>query len=153
MLLILFQKVTQDARDKLKGLNLQESEKEEKLGKQLAEEMATHVVQLGEMIEKDKRDLQEEIAEQKKKITTEDMHDGFETHVRGPTSSPPCPMIHEFASIHRPSLSPLQFPTPRLLRTRRGNRRLPSSRSSTPRVLRPLPLCKSLKRRTLSCPR
>jgi cell division cycle protein 37 len=83
MLLILFQKVTQDAKDKLKELNLQESEKEEKLGKQLAEEMATHVIQLGEMIEKDRRELQEEIAEQKKKITTEDMHDGFETHVRG----------------------------------------------------------------------
>lgn len=57
MLLILFQKVTQDAKDKLKELNLQESEKEEKLGKQLAEEMATHVIQLGEMIEKDKREL------------------------------------------------------------------------------------------------
>lgn len=87
MLLILFQKVTQDAKDKLKELNLQESEKEERLGKQLAEEMATHVKQLGEMIERDKRELEQEIAEQKKKITTEDIHDGFETHVRPPQSN------------------------------------------------------------------
>jgi cell division cycle protein 37 len=81
MLLSLFNRVTQETKDKLKGLSLQESEKEERLGKELAAEMAKHVKQLGEMIEKDKKELEEEIAEQKKKITTEDIHEGWESKV------------------------------------------------------------------------
>ena len=61
---------------------MQESEREERLGKELATEMAKHVKQLGEMIERDKKELADEVAEQKKKITTDDIHEGFESHVR-----------------------------------------------------------------------
>ncbi|KAJ2929331.1 hypothetical protein H1R20_g7757, partial [Candolleomyces eurysporus] len=96
MLLSLFQRVTQETRDKLKGLTLQESEREERLGKELASEMAMHVKQLGEMIEKDKKELADEIAEQKKKITTEDIHEGFETKYVPPKPEP-APVPHHKA--------------------------------------------------------
>ena len=81
MLLHLFQRVTQDAKEKLNKLNLMESEKEERLGKILAEEMAMHVVKLGETIQRDEKECEHEKAEQKKKITTEDIHEGWETKV------------------------------------------------------------------------
>ena len=82
MLLSLLTRVTQETKDKLKALSLQESEKEERLGKELATEMAKHVKQLGEMIERDRKELADEVAEQKKKITTDDIHEGFESRVR-----------------------------------------------------------------------
>ncbi|KAF6755819.1 hsp90-like protein [Ephemerocybe angulata] len=93
MLLNLLQRVTQDAKEKLKSLNLMESEKEERLGKELASEMANHVKQLGAEITKNEKELEEEKEEQKKKITTEDIHEGFETKYVPPKPEP-APVLH-----------------------------------------------------------
>jgi cell division cycle protein 37 len=79
MILNLLERVSQDAKNKLKELNLAESEKEQKLGQVLQEEMAMHVKQLGVTIEKDSKELQAEKEEQKKKITSDDIHEGWET--------------------------------------------------------------------------
>lgn len=80
MVAILLQRVAQDANGKVKGAS--ESERPEKLGKALAAEMANHVVQLGKTIEKHKKELESEEKEQKKHITSDDLHDGFENKVR-----------------------------------------------------------------------
>jgi len=59
------------------------SEKDEKLAKELAAEMGLHVKQLTETIEKDQKEVEEEEREQKKHITSEDLHEGFESKVQG----------------------------------------------------------------------
>jgi cell division cycle protein 37 len=55
---------------------------EEKLGKVLARELEVHVKRLGETIEKDEKELEREEKEQKKHITSDDLHEGFENKVR-----------------------------------------------------------------------
>ncbi|EAU86445.1 hsp90-like protein [Coprinopsis cinerea okayama7 len=89
MVLSLLQRVSQDAKNKLKELNLAESEKEERLSKELVEQMETHVKQLGEVIERDQKEVEEEIREQKKKITSEDIREGWETKYVPPKPEPP----------------------------------------------------------------
>ena len=74
--------VTEMANEKVKAAGAPESEKEERLAKALAEEIGTHVKQLGETIAKDQKELVNEEKEQKKHITSEDLHDGFENKVR-----------------------------------------------------------------------
>lgn len=81
MLLSLLQRVTQDSKDKIKSLNLTGSEKGDRLGKELAEQMEFHVKNLGETIAKDQKELEIEVEEQKRKITSEDIHEGFDTKV------------------------------------------------------------------------
>ena len=81
MIINLLERVTQDAKEKLKSLSLPESEKEQRLGQILQEEMIMHVKQLGEMIEKDRAELESEKQEQKKKITSDDIKEGWETKV------------------------------------------------------------------------
>ncbi len=83
MLLSLLSKVSQEAKEKVKEDGLSEGEKNEKIGALLKEKMDTHVKQLGETIEKDKKELESEVKEQKKHITSEDLHDGFESKVCG----------------------------------------------------------------------
>jgi len=56
-------------------------EKQERLEKELQAEMKMHVKQLGETIENDQKELDLEEAERKKKITMEDMHEGFDSKV------------------------------------------------------------------------
>jgi cell division cycle protein 37 len=81
MLLSLLKMVGEKAKERVKEAGVSESEKEERLAKELAKEMEVHVKQLGETIEKDKKDLEAEEAEQKKHITMDDLHEGFESHV------------------------------------------------------------------------
>lgn len=83
MLLSLLSKVSAEAKEKVKEDGVSEGEKNEKIGALLMEKMQTHVKQLGETIEKDKKELESEIKEQKKHITSEDLHDGFESKVCG----------------------------------------------------------------------
>lgn len=52
-----------------------------KLDAALAEGLKEHVRELGERQQKCKADLEAELKEQHKKITTEDIHDGFDSKV------------------------------------------------------------------------
>ena len=55
-----------------------------KLGDKLTEGVKTHVKRLGEHQQKLKEELEKEEEEQKKKITSDDMHEGWDSHVRFP---------------------------------------------------------------------
>lgn len=81
MLLSLLQGVAESTNKKIKEAGVTAADKEEKLSKALADEMKMHVKQLGETIEKNKNEVANEEAEQKKHITSEDMHDGFDSKV------------------------------------------------------------------------
>ena len=83
MLLNLLSKVSGDAKEKVKEDGAPEGEKKEKIGALLTEGMAYHVKNLGEMIEKDKKELESLLKEQKKHITSDDLHDGFDSKVCG----------------------------------------------------------------------
>ncbi|KIY46674.1 hsp90-like protein [Fistulina hepatica ATCC 64428] len=75
----LLSKVASDARTKIHDSSSSSSEREEHLGKALAEEVAGHVKKMGEVIEQDKRDLADLENEAKKHITSEDIHYGFDS--------------------------------------------------------------------------
>ena len=79
MLLSLLRQVSEDAKAKFK--DAARSEKEEKIAKELTELMAGHVKHLGETIKKDELELEKEEQEQKKHITSDDIHEGFESKV------------------------------------------------------------------------
>lgn len=81
MLLILLRGVTDAVKKRISMLNLSESEKQAKLGSELAAEMAMHVQELQKEIDKKRQELEDEIQEQKKKITSEDIHEGFDSKV------------------------------------------------------------------------
>lgn len=51
------------------------------LGEKLTEGLKTHIVLMAEHQDKLRKDLETEIVEQKKKITSDDVHDGFDSHV------------------------------------------------------------------------
>ena len=53
-----------------------------KLGDALVKGMKKHITELGAHQDKLRKDLAQEEAEQKKKITSDDIHEGFESHVR-----------------------------------------------------------------------
>ncbi|KAF9485816.1 hsp90-like protein [Pholiota conissans] len=89
MLLSLLKMVGEKSKDKVKEAGVLEADKEERLAKDLVAEMEVHIKQLGETIEKDKKDLASELAEQKKHITMDDLHEGFESHYVAPTPAPP----------------------------------------------------------------
>lgn len=82
MLLSLLKMVGEKSKEKVKESGVMEADKQERLTKELIAEMEVHVKQLGDTIENDKKDLATEEAEQKKHITMDDLHDGFESHVR-----------------------------------------------------------------------
>ena len=82
MILSLLRQVAEDAKKKTKESGALESEKEGKLGKLLASGVAEHARRLKETIDKDAQNLAAEEKEQKKHITSEDLHDGFSSKVR-----------------------------------------------------------------------
>lgn len=82
MLLSLLKLVVEKAKERVNKAGVLESEKEDRLQKELTSEMLIHVQQLGETVEKDQLELDTELAEKSKRITTEDIHDGFESKVR-----------------------------------------------------------------------
>ncbi|KAG6891652.1 hypothetical protein C0992_012701 [Termitomyces sp. T32_za158] len=88
MLLALLRKVGDDARTKVKEANTLDSERDEKVAKYLASGMAEHVTRLRETIDNDTAKLAEEEKEQKKHITSEDLHDGFASKYIPPLPEP-----------------------------------------------------------------
>lgn len=50
----------------------------------LTQGLKQHVAKMAEHQEKLKQELEKELAEQKKKITSEDIHTGWDSHVREP---------------------------------------------------------------------
>ncbi|KAF7288542.1 Hsp90 co-chaperone Cdc37g [Mycena chlorophos] len=89
MLLSLLHKVGDDAKNAVKEAGVvADDEREERLGKALAKGMADHAVQLKETIDNDEKTLADEVKEQKKHITTEDLHDGFSNKYVPPQPSP-----------------------------------------------------------------
>ncbi|PFH46522.1 hypothetical protein AMATHDRAFT_154607 [Amanita thiersii Skay4041] len=89
MLLSLLRKVSEEAKNKVKGDNVPESEKEAKIGEDLAKRMAGHVKQLSETIKKDQKEMESEIKEQRKHITSDDLHEGFSSKYVPPKPAPP----------------------------------------------------------------
>jgi len=83
MLLSLLEMVGSKAKDAVKEAGVGEAEKEERLSKELGKLMEFHVNNLSETIEKDTKELEKEGAEQKKHITMDDLHEGFESKVKG----------------------------------------------------------------------
>ena len=81
MLLSLLKQVGEDAKVKIKDAGILEADREEKLAKALANGMAEHVKRLKETIDKDVEKLAQEEREQKKHITSEDLHEGFDSKV------------------------------------------------------------------------
>ncbi|KAK2465368.1 hypothetical protein APHAL10511_002722 [Amanita phalloides] len=88
MLLSLLKKVSEEAKEKVAVDGVGEEERDEKIGLDLAARMKTHVKQLGERIDEDKKELENEIGEQKKHITSEDLHEGFENKYVPPKPAP-----------------------------------------------------------------
>ncbi len=82
MMLSLLLQVSKAARDQVGGLAA--AEKEEKVGKALRTELGKHLEMLKKTTGEMKKDLEVELAEQKKHITSEDIHDGFDSKVRCP---------------------------------------------------------------------
>ncbi|KAF8895328.1 hsp90-like protein [Infundibulicybe gibba] len=89
MILDLLRQVGEVAKSKVKESGVVESEKDEKLGKSLASEISEHVTRLKETIVKDTKELEGEEREQRKHITSEDVHDGFENKYVPPKPAPP----------------------------------------------------------------
>ncbi|KAJ6508692.1 Cdc37 N terminal kinase binding-domain-containing protein [Mycena sanguinolenta] len=101
MLLSLLHQVGDAAKDAFKESGAAEYQREEWIGKALADGMKEHVVRLKETIDNDSKELEEEIKEQKKHITSEDMHDGFANKYVPPKPEPaPLPIA---AKLDKPS--------------------------------------------------
>ncbi|KAJ7505228.1 Cdc37 N terminal kinase binding-domain-containing protein [Mycena galericulata] len=103
MILSLLQKVGQDSRIAVKEAGVTDDQREEKLGKALADGMAEHAVKLKETIDEDAKKLEEEEHEQKKHITSEDMHDGFANKYVPPKPEPaPLPIAAKLDKASKP---------------------------------------------------
>lgn len=76
MILSLMLKVWEDA--KTEGVEKDDP----KLGEALVKGLQKHITELGAHQEKLRKELAQEEAEQKKKITSDDIHEGWESHVR-----------------------------------------------------------------------
>jgi cell division cycle protein 37 len=81
MLLSLLRQVAHESSTKLKDANILDSERDGRLAKLLSSGMLEHVTRLKETINNDVKKLAEEEAEQKKKITSDDIHEGFSSQV------------------------------------------------------------------------
>ncbi|KIL63272.1 hypothetical protein M378DRAFT_80002 [Amanita muscaria Koide BX008] len=108
MLLSLLRSVSDEAKEKARQDNVPEAEKDEKIGADLAERMKTHVKQLGEMIDKDKVELESEIAEQKKRITSDDVHEGFQNKYVPPKPAP-APLTKEKSKDKKKTKATTEF--------------------------------------------
>ncbi|GLB38381.1 putative cdc37 C terminal domain [Lyophyllum shimeji] len=93
MLLSLLKQVGEEARQKVKEAGTPESEREDKIAQHLASAMQDHVQRLKETIDKDSAELKREEEEQKKKITMEDLHEGFSNKYVPPPPEP-APVPH-----------------------------------------------------------
>jgi cell division cycle protein 37 len=81
MVLSLLKMVGDTAKEKVKQADLLGADKEARLAKELGVEVATHVQQLGDTIDKNQQELEDELKEQKKHITSDDLHQGFDSKV------------------------------------------------------------------------
>jgi cell division cycle protein 37 len=81
MLLSLLKQVGEESKVKVKEAGATEADREDKLVKAISSGMAEHVKRLKETIDKDVEKLAQEEKEQRKHITSEDVHDGFESKV------------------------------------------------------------------------
>ena len=90
-----------------------------KLGEALVKGLKYHVVQIAEHQEKIKEDIESEEAEQKKKITSEDIHDGFESHVSFFSDRP-----KKIPLAHRPTWTHI-YPQVRPTKTRPSSNQRP----------------------------
>ncbi|KAF5382759.1 hypothetical protein D9615_002899 [Tricholomella constricta] len=88
MLLSLVKQVAEDSRVKVKEAGALEVERDAKIAKFLASNMAEHVTRLAETIKKDTAELEAEEKEQKKHITMDDLRDGFSSKYVPPTPEP-----------------------------------------------------------------
>ncbi|KAJ7761590.1 Cdc37 N terminal kinase binding-domain-containing protein [Mycena maculata] len=103
MILSLLQQVGQTARIAVKEAGVTDNQREERLGKALADGMAEHAVKLKETIDEDTKTLEEEENEQKKHITSEDMHDGFANKYVPPKPEPaPLPIAAKLDKTSKP---------------------------------------------------
>jgi cell division cycle protein 37 len=87
MLLSLLKQVGEESKVKVKEAGAAEADRHDKLAKALSSGMAGHVTRLAEAIDKDTEKLVQEEKEQQKHITSEDVHEGFESKVS--SSFPP----------------------------------------------------------------
>lgn len=71
-------------KKRIQESNAAELEKQTRLARELATEMEMHVKQLAQSINDKKQELEEEFSEQKKKITSDDIHEGFTSKVLCP---------------------------------------------------------------------
>jgi hypothetical protein len=120
MLLRVLGRASDDAKTKLK-----EGKADGDLGALLVAEVKTHVQKLGEAIEGWKKELKELESEKSKKITTEDMHDGWDSKV-GDAVSASVSLLRLAQRSPRPSMFPQRRrrrPSP--ARTRRRRRSPP----------------------------
>ena len=82
MLLSLLTLVTEKAKQRVQEAGVVgDAERQERLEKELEVEMKMHVKRLSETIEKDQQECEHEEAEKKKKITMDDLHEGFDSKV------------------------------------------------------------------------
>jgi len=88
MLLSLLKMVSEKAKEKVKQSDILGAEKDARLTKELGAEVGTHVQQLGDTIDKNQKELDEEVKEQKKHITSDDLHDGFASKYIPPVPGP-----------------------------------------------------------------
>lgn len=111
-----------------------------RLGDALVKGIKKHITELGQHQEKLRKELAEEEAEQKKKITSDDIHEGWESHVS--------PLVRVFGDRYLTEILSTNHRNPLLHRSRipspvpqaRSPKQL-SSKSLTPRVYlqRPTP--------------
>ncbi|KAJ6508659.1 hsp90-like protein [Mycena sanguinolenta] len=101
MVLSLLRQVGDAAKVAVKEAGVADDQREERIGKALAEGMKEHVVRLKETIDNDSKELEQELKEQKKHITSEDIRDGFSTKYAPPKPEPaPLPIA---AKLDKPS--------------------------------------------------
>jgi cell division cycle protein 37 len=100
MLLSLLNMVTEKAKQRVQDAGLVgDAEKKERLEKELQAEMKMHVKQLTETIEKDQQELDHEEAEKRKKITMDDIHEGFDSKVSHNTVFYRLYLIHHLSTF------------------------------------------------------
>ncbi|KAK7469309.1 hsp90 co-chaperone Cdc37 [Stygiomarasmius scandens] len=88
MILDLLRQVSTQAKDKVKDASVLESERDQKLATALTEGIKFHVDNLGANIKKDKEELDAEEQERAKHITSDDLHDGFDSRYVPAQSEP-----------------------------------------------------------------
>ncbi|KAF7314379.1 Hsp90 co-chaperone Cdc37g [Mycena kentingensis (nom. inval.)] len=94
MLLSLLRKVSDTAKVAVKEAGVSDDQREERLSKELTAGMEEHAVQLKETIDNDTKSLQEELKEQQKHITSDDLHDGFSSkYAPAPPTPAPLPIV------------------------------------------------------------